>query len=62
MVAVIADIATGHGLNDRGVRVRVPARERFLPLHVVHTGSGAHPASYPKSVRGSFLVDNAAGT
>jgi hypothetical protein len=62
MVAVIAGIATGHGLDDRGARIRVPAGERLLPLLVIHTGYGAQPASYPMSAKGSFLVGNAART
>jgi hypothetical protein len=39
-------IATGYGLDDRGVGVRVP--------DVVQTGSEAHPASYPMGTGGSF--------
>jgi hypothetical protein len=38
-------IAAGYGLNRRGVGFRVPLGETFSPVHVVHTGSGAHPAS-----------------
>jgi hypothetical protein len=30
-------------------------------LHVVQTGSGAHPASYPMGTRGSFPEGKAAG-
>jgi hypothetical protein len=33
-------IETGHGLDDRGVGVRVPLCEEFSFLHVVKTGSG----------------------
>jgi hypothetical protein len=40
-------IATGYGLDDRGVGVLVPIGQQFSLLHVVQTGSGAHPASYP---------------
>jgi hypothetical protein len=32
--------------------VRFPARVRDFSLHVVHTGSGAHPASYAMVTRG----------
>jgi hypothetical protein len=46
-------IATGYGLDGRGVGVRVPVGARFSPLHVDHTGSGAHPASYPIGTWGS---------
>jgi hypothetical protein len=38
-------IATGYGLDDRGVAVRFPVRSTCL-LRVVQTGTGAHPASY----------------
>jgi hypothetical protein len=30
-------------------------------LHVVHTGSGAHPVSYPMGTGGSFPGGKAAG-
>jgi hypothetical protein len=42
-------IATDRGLYGRGVGFRVPVRERFSPLHVIQTGSGAHPVSNPIS-------------
>jgi hypothetical protein len=45
-------IATGYGLDDRGIGVRVPVWERFFLLHVVQTGSEAHPASYPMGTGG----------
>jgi hypothetical protein len=38
-------IATGYGMDDRGIEVRVPAGD-FSPLQVVQTGSRAHSASY----------------
>jgi hypothetical protein len=48
-------IALGYGLDDRGSRVRFPARtENFSLHHRVQNGSGAHPASYPMGIRGSF--------
>jgi hypothetical protein len=48
-------IALGYGLDDRGSRVRFPARAgNFSLYHGVQTGSGAHPASYPMGTRGSF--------
>jgi hypothetical protein len=48
-------IATGYGLDDRevGVRVSVGARN-FSLLHVVQIGSGAHPTSYPMGTGDSF--------
>jgi hypothetical protein len=52
----------GHELDDRGSRVRFPARARNFSLHHrVQTGSGSHPSSYPMGTRGSFLGDKAAG-
>jgi hypothetical protein len=38
--------ATGKGLDGRGVGVWVPVGAGYFVLHVVQTGSGAHPASY----------------
>jgi hypothetical protein len=49
----VVGIATDYGLDDRGVGVRVPIGSRIFSLHVVQTGSGAHPASYPMGTRGS---------
>jgi hypothetical protein len=43
-----------------GVRVPVGAGN-FSLRHCVQTGSGAHPASYPMRIRGSFSVGKAAG-
>jgi hypothetical protein len=55
-------IALSYGLDDRGSRVRVPARAGNFSLHHrVQNGSGAHPASYPMGTRGSFPVGKAAG-
>jgi len=39
-------MAVNHGLDDRGIRVPVGARN-FSPHSRAQTGSGAHPASYP---------------
>jgi hypothetical protein len=47
-------IATGYGLDDQGAGVRVPVGQQFSLLHVVRTGSGALPASYPMGTGGSF--------
>jgi hypothetical protein len=44
-------IATGYGLDDQGVGVRVALGARIF---VVQTGSGAHLASYPMDIGGSF--------
>jgi hypothetical protein len=54
-------IATGYGLDDQRVGVRTWWGREFLLLHIVQTGSGAHPTSYPMSTEGSFLGDKAAG-
>jgi hypothetical protein len=55
-------IATGYGLNDRGVGVRVPLGARiFLFFRVIQIGSWAHPASYPTGTGGSFPGGKAAG-
>jgi hypothetical protein len=47
-------IATAYGLDNREVGVRVLVGSEFSLLHIVHTGSGAHPAYYPMGTRGSF--------
>jgi hypothetical protein len=55
-------IVLGYGLDDRGSRVRFPARAgNFSLQHHVQNGSGAHPASYPMGTRGSFPGGKAAG-
>jgi hypothetical protein len=57
----VVGIATGYGLDDRGVGVRVSVGQDFSPLHIVQTGSGAHLTSYPMGTRGSFLGGKPAG-
>jgi hypothetical protein len=47
-------IATGYGLDDRGVRVRVPGGARIFSSPCRQIGSGAHPASYPMDTGSSF--------
>jgi hypothetical protein len=48
-------IALGYGLDDRGSRVRFPARAGNFSLHhCVQNDSGSHPASYPMGNRGFF--------
>jgi hypothetical protein len=55
-------IATGHGLDDRGTEVRLPAGVgNFSLLHCVQTDSGAHPAFYPMGTGVSFHGGKAAG-
>jgi hypothetical protein len=54
-------IALGYGLDDRGSRVRLPARAGNFSLHHrVQNGSGAHPASYPMGTSDSFPGGKAA--
>jgi hypothetical protein len=40
-------IATGYGLDDQGFGVQFPVGQEFSLLHVVQTGYGTHPTSYP---------------
>jgi hypothetical protein len=55
-------IALGYGLDNRGSRVRFPAKAgNFSPHDRVQNGSGTHPASYPMGTRGTFPEGKAAG-
>jgi hypothetical protein len=55
-------IALAYELDDRSSRVRLPERAGNFSLHHhVQNGSGAHPASYPMGIRGSFSEGKAAG-
>jgi hypothetical protein len=56
----VVGIATGYGLEDQGVGVRVPIQSKIFLLHVVQTSSGAHLTSYPMSTGGSFPGSKAA--
>jgi hypothetical protein len=47
-------IATGYGLDNRGVGIRVPVGLRIFTLHLVQTGSGVQPTSYLMGSWGSF--------
>jgi hypothetical protein len=58
---IAVGIPAGYGLDGWGVGVRVPVWERFSPLRVVQTSSGAHPASYPMGNGGCFPGGKAAG-
>jgi hypothetical protein len=53
-VSYAVGIATGYGLDDRGVGARVPigSRQEFSLLCGVQTGSAVHPASYPMGTGG----------
>jgi hypothetical protein len=52
-----------YGLHDRDSRDRFPAGAANFSLHYrcVQNGAAAHPASYPRGTRGSFLGGKAAG-
>jgi hypothetical protein len=52
---------TGFGLDDRGMEVRVPLGSRIFSSHIIQTGFGTHPASYPMGTRSSFPGVKAAG-
>jgi hypothetical protein len=53
----------GYVLDDWGSGVRFPAGAGNSSLHHrVQIGSGAHPASYPMVIRGSFPGAKAAGS
>jgi hypothetical protein len=48
-------IATDYGLDDRMIEVRVPAGAgNFSLRHLVQTGSGPHPSSYPMDAGGFY--------
>jgi hypothetical protein len=58
---MLKERALVYGLDDRGSRVRFSAGAGNFSLHHrVQNGSGAHPASYPMSTRGSFPGGEAA--
>jgi hypothetical protein len=54
-------IATAYGLDDQGVRVRVPVVSEYSLLHIIQTSSGAHPVSYSMGTGGFFPRGKAAG-
>jgi hypothetical protein len=54
-------IATGYGLDDRGVGIQVPVGSGIFSSSVVQTGSGIHPASYPIGTGGSSPGGKVAG-
>jgi hypothetical protein len=55
-------IGLGCGLDERGSRVPFPAGAgNFSIHHLVQTGSGAHPPSYPLGTTVSFPGGKAAG-
>jgi hypothetical protein len=50
----IVGIATGYGLDDRGVGVKSLKGQELSLLHSVQTGSGVHSTSYSVGTGGSF--------
>jgi hypothetical protein len=58
---IAVGIATGYGLDARGMGAQVPVEARFFFHYVVQTGSGTHPASYPMGTGSSFPGDKTAG-
>jgi hypothetical protein len=56
--SLYSDQATGW---TTGVEFLAGALKGFFSLHLVQTGSGAHPASYPVGTRDSFLGGKAPG-
>jgi hypothetical protein len=54
-------IVTGYRLDDRRLGVRISVGSRISLFHVVQTGSGVHPTSYPMGTVGSFSGGKAAG-
>jgi hypothetical protein len=47
--------ATGYRLDDEGSEFKSQLGQEFSFLHIVQTGSGAHPASQPMGTGGSSL-------
>jgi hypothetical protein len=45
-------ITTCYGLDDQRIGVRVPVGSRIFSFHVIQTGSGVHPTSYPVGTGG----------
>jgi hypothetical protein len=54
-------IATGYKLDTKGSQFESRWRQEFSLLHVVQTGYGVHPTSYPMGNGGSFPWGKAAG-
>jgi hypothetical protein len=56
----LVGIATGYGLDDRGVGVRVTVRSTVFSMSSIPV-LGAHPAPCPMGTGGSFPGGEAAG-
>jgi hypothetical protein len=48
------------GWTTKGLELESQYGQEFSLLHVIQTGSGAHPASYPMCTGGSFHERKAA--
>jgi hypothetical protein len=57
----VVSIATGDGMDEGGVGVRIPIGARIFSSPLVQTGSGVHPTFYPMGSGGSFLGSTEAG-
>jgi hypothetical protein len=57
----VVGIATGYGLDDREVVFESRWGQELSLLHVVQTGSGVHPASYPMGTGSPFPGVKTAG-
>jgi hypothetical protein len=56
-------IVLGYGLDEWGSRIQFLVGAGYSSLHHhIQNSSGAHPASYPMSTRGSFPGGKAAGS
>jgi hypothetical protein len=54
-------IATGYGLDDQGVGYRLLMGSKLSLLHIIQTGTGAHPSSHTKRILNSFRENKEAG-
>jgi hypothetical protein len=57
----LVNVATGYGLDDREVGMRVPVGSRFSLLNVIQTDCEVHSTSYPVVTGSFFLGCKAAG-
>jgi hypothetical protein len=57
----VVGIATGYGLDDREVGVRVPIESRNFSSPIDQTGSGVPPTSYSMGTGRSLPGSKAAG-
>jgi hypothetical protein len=51
----VVDMATGYGLEDWEALSSIPGKvKNLLLLHIVQTGYGAHPTTYPVGSGSTF--------